>query len=115
MPLHVTATGRALLSQMTPTDRSAALRRANFERLTPSTLMSVAAVDQEIQRSLERGWFEGDAEFTLDLGGVALPLTMPHRQFALLLAGPMFRVAERTEELVAAMKGEIERQAAHFK
>ena len=113
VPLHVTATGRALLSHMTPADRSAVLRRANFERYTPSTLMSVAAVEKEIQRSLERGWFEGNAEFTLDLGGVALPLKMQNRQFALLLAGPMFRVGERAEELVRAMKGEIERHAGN--
>jgi IclR family acetate operon transcriptional repressor len=43
--LHVTATGRALLSQMDPEDRAAVLRRANFERYTPTTLMSVAAVE----------------------------------------------------------------------
>jgi DNA-binding IclR family transcriptional regulator len=98
---------------MTPADRSTVLRRANFERYTPSTLMSVAAVEKEIQRSLERGWFEGNAEFTLDLGGVALPLKMQNRQFAVLLAGPMFRVGERAEELVRAMKGEIERHAGN--
>jgi hypothetical protein len=34
---------------------------------------------------------------------------MQNRQFAVLLAGPMFRVGERAEELVRAMKGEIER------
>jgi IclR family acetate operon transcriptional repressor len=113
IPLHVTATGRTLLSQMAPADRSAALRRANFERYTPSTLMSVDAVEREIQRSLARGWFEGDAEFTLDLGGVALPLAMPQRQFALLLAGPMFRVAHRTAELVAAMNDEIARHVGN--
>jgi DNA-binding IclR family transcriptional regulator len=113
VPLHVTATGRALLSHMTPADRSTVLRKANFERYTPSTLMSVAAVEKEIQRSLERGWFEGNAEFTLDLGGVALPLKMQNRQFAVLLAGPMFRVGERAEELVRAMKGEMERHAGN--
>lgn len=113
VPLHVTATGRALLSHMTPANRSTVLRRANFERYTPSTLMSVAAVEKEIQRSLERGWFEGNAEFTPDLGGVALPLKMQNRQFAVLLAGPMFRVGERAEELVRAMKGEMERHAGN--
>jgi len=109
VPLHVTATGRALLSQMTPAERSAVLRRAHFERYTPTTLMSVAAVEKEIQRSLERGWFEGNAEFTRDLGGVALPLKMPHRHFALLIAGPMYRLAQRTEELVKIMREEIAR------
>jgi IclR family transcriptional regulator, acetate operon repressor len=111
VPLHVTATGRALLSQMAPADRTTVLRRATFERYTPSTLMSVAAVEKEIKKSLERGWFEGNAEFTSDLGGVALPLKMPHRQFAVLIAGPMFRIQSRSAELAKLMKAEIERHA----
>jgi DNA-binding IclR family transcriptional regulator len=109
IPLHVTATGRALLSQMAPADRSSVLRRATFERYTPTTLMSVAAVETEIKKSLERGWFEGNAEFTADLGGVALPLKLPHRQFAVTVAGPMFRVGSRLAELARVMAREVER------
>ena len=111
VPLHVTATGRALLSLMSPADRTKVLKRAAFERYTPSTLMSVAAVEKEIRRSLDRGWFEGNAEFTADLGGVALPLAMPHRQFAVLVAGPMFRLRDRSAELAATMRAEV---AAHL-
>ena len=110
IPLHVTATGRALLSQMPPADRATILKRATFERYTPTTLMSVAAVEKEIKKSVERGWFEGNAEFTNDLGGVALPLKMPHRQFAVLVAGPMFRLEGRLEEIAQAIRGEIVRQ-----
>jgi IclR family transcriptional regulator, acetate operon repressor len=113
IPLHVTATGRALLSQMAPADRTSVLRRATFERYTPSTLMSVAAVEKEIKKSIERGWFEGNAEFTADLGGVALPLKMPHRQFAVLVAGPMFRVKSRSEQLAKVMAREIARHLEH--
>ena len=87
------------------------LRRATFERYTPTTLMSVAAVEKEIKKSVERGWFEGNAEFTTDLGGVALPLKMPHRQFAVLVAGPMFRVKDRSEQLARAIASEIEKHA----
>lgn len=112
IPLHVTATGRALLSQMSPADRASILRRATFERYTPTTLMSVAAVEKEIKKSLERGWFEGNAEFTTDLGGVAVPLKMPHRQFAVLVAGPMFRVKARSAELATIMTREIDRHLA---
>jgi DNA-binding IclR family transcriptional regulator len=108
VPLHVTATGRALLSMLTPADRAGVLRRATFERYTPTTLMGVAAVEKEIQRSLQRGWFEGDAEFTADLGGVAMPLPMPHRHFALLVAGPMFRVKPRGKELAKIIAAEVE-------
>ena len=109
IPLHVTATGRALLSMLAPGDRAAVLRRATFERYTPTTLMSVAAVEKEIQRSIERGWFEGAAEFTHDLGGVALPLPVPHRQFAVLVAGPMFRVKARSKELAKIIASETEK------
>ena len=104
VPLHLTATGRALLSQMAPADRSAVLRKAKFERYTQTTLMSAAAVEHEIARSLERGWFEGNAEFTRDLGGVALPLALPNRHLAVLVAGPMFRVGERVASLAALMR-----------
>lgn len=109
VPLHVTATGRALLSQMAPEDRASVLRRANFERYTPTTLMSVAAVEREIKKSVERGWFEGNAEFTNELGGVAMPLKMPHRNFAVLVAGPMSRLTGRSEQLARAIAKQITR------
>ena len=112
IPLHVTATGRALLSLLSPVDRAGVLRRATFERYTPTTLMSVAAVEKEIQRSLQRGWFEGAAEDTLDLGGVAMPLPVPQRQFAVLVAGPMSRVKTRSKELAKIMSSEIENHLA---
>ena len=109
IPLHVTATGRALLSQMSAEERAAALRKAKFERYSPTTLMTPAAVEKEIADSLARGWFQGHGEFTHDLGGVALPLALPHRHLAVLVAGPMFRVGERIEALVKAMKARIAR------
>lgn len=112
VPLHVTATGRALLSLLGPTDRASVLRRATFERYTPTTLMSVAAVEQEIERSVQRGWFESNAEFTADLGGVSIPLKLPHRHFALLVAGPMFRVKPRGRELAQIIKEEMQAHLA---
>lgn len=108
VPLHLTATGRALLSQMSPADRSACLRKATFQRYTDTTLMSVAAVDEEVSRSMALGWFEGRAEFTPELGGVALPLQLGQRQFAVLVAGPMFRVQQRSEELARTMRRVID-------
>ncbi len=108
IPLHVTATGRALLSLLSPADRAAILRRATFERYTPTTLMSVAAVEKEIERSIRRGWAEGAAEYTADLGGVAMPLQVPHRQFAILVAGPMSRVKTRSKELAKIIATEAQ-------
>jgi DNA-binding IclR family transcriptional regulator len=109
VPLHVTATGRALLSMMAPTDRALVLKKAVFERYTPTTLTSAEAVEQVIRQSAKRGWFEGRAEYSADLGGVALPLRLPHRDLALLVAGPTSRVQPRISALVAVMRREIAR------
>ncbi len=71
--------------------------------------MSVATVEKEIHRTIERGWFEGAAEFTHDLGGVAMPLRVPQRQFAVLVAGPIFRVKPRSQELARIIANEVEK------
>lgn len=109
VPIHATATGRALLSQLSEAERANILRRAVFERYTPTTLLSVHAVEQEIAQSLQRGHFEGAGEYTHDLGGVALPLQITGRHLALLIAGPMNRMQPRLVEICAAMRAEVAR------
>lgn len=110
IPMHATTTGRALLSQYSPRDRAAFLDKVSFKAYTPTTLMSAEDVELEIERSLKRGWFESNAEFTSDLGGVAIPLSVNDRQFALLVAGPMFRIQPRYEEVAAAMRSAIQKR-----
>jgi len=107
VPLHVTATGRALLSQMTPAERSAILQRASFESFTDTTLLSAEAVEAEIAHSIERGWFQGNAEFTQDLAGVAVPFQLADRRFALLVAGPSFRVGARLEAMAKLLRAKL--------
>lgn len=107
---RVTATGRALLSLLREPDRAAVLRKAVFERHTPSTLLSVASVEEEIARSQHRGWFESAAEFSPDLGGVAMALPLEQRQLAVLVGGPMFRVQPVDAQIAALMQQEVARQ-----
>lgn len=107
VPLHVTATGRALLSQMTPEDRAAILRKADFKRFTETTVMTASAVEDAVQASKKLGWFAGRGEYTADLGGVALPLSLPNRQFAVLVAGPTMRIEHRIDEFVRIMQTAI--------
>lgn len=104
VPLHVTATGRALLSQMSASDRAAILEKAVYEKYTDTTRVSAADVEAEIAASLQRGWFEGNAEYTQDLGGVAMPFAIGERRYALLVAGPMFRVAARLPQLAGLLR-----------
>jgi IclR family acetate operon transcriptional repressor len=108
VPMHLTATGRALLSQMRADERAAILKKASFERYTPTTLTSAEAVEAEIEQSRQRGWFLGNAEYTQDLGGVALPFSLDERNFALLVAGPSFRLGSNFEELAQTMRKHLE-------
>lgn len=111
VPLHATATGRALLSQLPESERAAILRRAVFERYTPNTLMSVDAVEREIALSLQRGYFEGVGEFSEDLSGIAMPLTSMNRHLAVLVGGPFARVRAVKGEIIGIMREELARYA----
>ena len=108
VPLHTTATGRTLLSQMRSDERAGVLRKASFDQYTDTTLMSAEAVEAEIALSIKRGWFQGNAEFTQDLGGVAMPLALGERRFAVLVAGPMYRVAHRIPDLAQTLRARLD-------
>ncbi|MBF5005212.1 IclR family transcriptional regulator [Diaphorobacter caeni] len=114
VPLHTTATGRTLLSQMRADERAGVLRKVAFEQYTPTTLMSAEEVEAEIALSVRRGWFQGNAEFTPELGGVCMALALGERRFALLVAGPMYRVSHRLPELAGHIRQRIDAYlAAH--
>jgi DNA-binding IclR family transcriptional regulator len=112
VPIQATATGRALLSQMSAAERAALLKRVQFERYTDSTLMNAAAIERLIAQSVKRGWFEGVAEYTTDLGGVAYPLHHPARHLAVMVGGPMQRIKPRYAEIAAMMRKEIDKLPA---
>ncbi|MBO9513245.1 MAG: IclR family transcriptional regulator [Variovorax sp.] len=109
VPLHATATGRALLSLMPEGDRASILRKAHFTSYTGATLLSVDAVENEIRKSLKRGHFEGVGEYSEGLSGFALPLRdeKGDRQFALLVGGPMFRMTAKRQPVLEAMRKAI--------
>jgi IclR family acetate operon transcriptional repressor len=109
MPIHITSCGRAILSQYTPAKRASLLRRVSFERHGPTTPTSVAEVEAEIRRSVERGWFQNLSEFSQDLIGVSVPLALEGRQLALVVAGPANRMQDRIPELAARMRRGLER------
>ncbi len=111
VPLHGTASGQAIMSQMDAAQVAGILRRAVFERFGPGTPMSVEEVEDSIRTSLERGWFRSASAFSRDLGGVSLPLALGGRVFAITVAGPLFRVEQRMEEIANVMHKAIEQ---HF-
>lgn len=110
VPLVASATGRALLAQRPASERASLLRKAEFKAFTPQTLMSADAVETEIQRSLERGWFEGRQEYSQGLSAVAFPITAQGRSYAIMIAGPEQRLAPALEYVARQAKDIIERR-----
>lgn len=98
LPLHATASGMAILSQLTEAQRGSILRKAKFERHGEGTLMSVEAVEDAVRASLLRGYFQSASAYSRGLGGVAVPLVLGDRVFAVTIAGPLFRVENRVDE-----------------
>jgi len=111
LPIHATASGRALLLQYTPEERSALYRKVEFRQWGPSTPISIDAVEAELRRSVERGYCQSLSDYSQDLGGVALPLPLGERRLSLVVAGPEFRVASRMAAIAETVTRLITRHA----
>ncbi len=114
LPIQATATGRAILAQYAPPARRALLEKVQFERYQPATPMTVDAVEAEIVRGIDRGWFESATEFTPDVQGVAVSLPLADRRLALAVAGPVFRLGARIGEVGALARDAVGRYLREF-
>lgn len=111
VPLHATASGHAILSQWSQSQREAFLRRTTFERYGSGTPMSVEAVEGQMSAGLARGWFRSASNYSVDLGGVALPVAIAGRIYSVTVAGPLNRI---TGEMSAIAREMHDAVALHF-
>jgi IclR family transcriptional regulator, acetate operon repressor len=107
VPIHATASGRALLLQYSPEERNALYRKIEFKQYGTTTPISIDAVEAELRRSVERGYCQSFGDFSRDLGGGAMPLPIGDRRLSIVVAGPEFRVRPRIEEVAGIMKKSI--------
>ncbi|MDB5512640.1 MAG: regulatory protein IclR [Enterovirga sp.] len=111
IPIHACSTGRALLLQYPTAERMALYRKIEFKRYGPYTPISIDMVEAELRRSVERGYCESYADYSPDLAGVAMPLGVADRRLAIVVAGPMFRMADRMVAVAKAIGRAVERHA----
>ena len=111
IPIHASSTGRALLLQYSVDERMALYRKIEFKQYGPHTPISIDMVEAELRRSVERGYCESYADFSADLAGVAMPLGLPERRLAVVVAGPMFRMQSRMKAVAEAIGKAIKRHA----
>lgn len=98
VPIHLTASGQAIMSQMPRHQTEAILKKAKFTRYGEGTPMSVEVVKQNIANSLTRGWFSSASAYSQDLGGVSVPLNLNNSLYSVSVAGPLFRVETHMQD-----------------
>lgn len=111
IPLHATASGQSILSQWSEAQRSAFLRKVVFAPYGAGTPMSVEAVERQMREGCHRGWFRSASNYSVDLGGVSLPVISAGRLFAVTVAGPLNRVEDRMPDMARTLQEAI---ARHF-
>jgi len=95
VPIHASSAGRALLAQMTLKERETFYRKITFISYSPTTPMSIDAIEAELRNAAERGYHQSNSEFIPDLAGVACPLLLGTRNLSVVVAGPVSRCLER--------------------
>jgi IclR family acetate operon transcriptional repressor len=114
IPIHASASGRALLSLYNASERQQILRKVSFEQYGSNALMSIEAVEREIDASLERGWFQSLHEYDEDLAAVALPVNVDGRRLAVTVAGPVFRLGAQCSDAAATLRRLIDCRLGGF-
>jgi DNA-binding IclR family transcriptional regulator len=111
VPIHLTSSGQATMSQMSLQHIAAILKKASFIRYGDGTPMSVPEVEKKIADALRRGWFCSASAYSKDLGGVSVPLTIDGSIYSVTVAGPLFRVGSQMPDIARMVHAAI---ARHF-
>lgn len=101
---HANSLGKALLSTLDEADRLAMLSRHKLRRYNERTLVSAKAIEEEIRLSLERGWFANMGESMPDVGAIAWPLKLSGNDYAISIAGPLYRIEGHVEEYAKLLR-----------
>jgi len=109
-PLHASGVGKAMLASLADRDVTAALGKRDLVQYTPRTLVTVAALLDELALTRTRGFAIDDEEHAAGLRCVAAAVVDEHGQpwAAVSLAGPTTRL---TRERVPAL-GDLVRATA---
>jgi DNA-binding IclR family transcriptional regulator len=109
IPIHASASGRALLLQYSKDERDSLYRKVEFRSYGPSTPISIEAVELELRNSIARGYCQSFGDYSRDLAGAAIPLPIGDRRLSVVVAGPEFRIGPRLPEVAALIARTVER------
>jgi DNA-binding IclR family transcriptional regulator len=107
VPAHCSASGKALLAQMSPAQRQRLLGHAPLEKYTPKTLTDLAKFEREIKRVQADGYALDDEEFLPGLVclAVLVPAASGLSNLCVAVQAPIVRLtAAKARALLPAMQ-----------
>lgn len=109
LPIHVTAAGRAILSQYSPAERAATLARIDYRPYEKETFMSAQAVEDNIEQSAKDGWFVNMGMYAPGVAGIAVPFPFRGRRDAIALGAPVQRIETRVDAIGQQLRASVDR------
>src|SRR5699024_10820077 len=110
--LHCSSAGKAFLGTLTDEQLEQTVSKLTLSRYTDETLTSAAALAANIRHYRDdKGWYGNYGESVSDLVGIAVTLALEGLDYAVSVAGPMYRLQPRMEEIGAkllALKQQVE-------
>jgi IclR family acetate operon transcriptional repressor len=103
LPLHATASGKVLLTQMEDAELTSLLKKG-LARCTENTITDPALLRQEVERVRERGYATCSEEQEAGVNSVSVPIRVPDGEVvaALTIVGPAYRLTR--EKIMASLE-----------
>lgn len=94
-PLHATAIGKILISEMQETEIIELLGSSNYKRFTPNTITTMEALGRELQKIRNQGFAVDDEEYCMGLRCIAMPVRNYKNNIiaAVSVSGPAIRMS----------------------
>jgi IclR family transcriptional regulator, acetate operon repressor len=114
-PVYATSSGKAILTTYPEPERTKILQSLIYAAHEESTMKNAEELAANLEIAMRRGWCEDCAEYTPDVMGIGVPVVHEERRFGLAVAGPLFRLETRREELAAVLSAAAARILAIMK
>lgn len=104
LPLHATGTGKAILSQLSETDRDRIFEQRGLSALTDETITNRETLEEELREIQDRGYAINREEHFTGVCAVAVPILSKESDVigAISISGPLSRIdSQRIEETLA--------------
>lgn len=102
-PVYATSSGKAILTTYGDAERMTILNSLTYVVHERTTMRNAGQLASDLDVAMGRGWCEDLAEYTSDVMGIGVPLVHDERRFGLAVAGPMFRMLDRRNDLAGLL------------